>query len=142
MKNCSKCREVKTMDQFAVYKGKPHCQCKSCQRSSNNAYRIKNPERARRMVANATLRRKYGITIEQYERMFVRQNGVCAICSRMSLNGRTLDVDHNHNTGQVRGLLCPKCNMAMGLLGENIDIFKKTIAYLEKHETLASIGVA
>ncbi len=73
--------------------------------------------------------------------MFVAQNGVCAICSRLNLSGRRLAVDHDHATGKVRGLLCSRCNSAIGLARESLDVLKKTVLYLEKHETLASIGV-
>src|SRR5438876_769789 len=56
------------------------------------------------------LRKTYGITIEDYERMFLECNGVCPICLDPEPNGRRLAVDHNHKTGQIRGLLCSGCN--------------------------------
>lgn len=65
------------------------------------------------------LEKKYGLTIEQYEDMVEAQEGRCGIC-----NGKpkVLHVDHCHSTGEVRGLLCFKCNAGIGLLGEeNID---------------------
>lgn len=56
---------------------------------------------------------RYGITIEQYDAMFAAQGGVCAICDKPPKN-RRLDVDHDHSTGQVRGLLCAPCNRLVG----------------------------
>lgn len=86
------------------------------------------------------LRRNYGLTVEQYDSMYRSQNGVCAICSKVNVIGRRLAVDHNHATGQVRQLLCHNCNSAIGHAKESVEILKKTIAYLEKHQTLAAIG--
>ncbi len=84
---------------------------------------------------------RYGLTVEQYEAMYRAQNGGCAICTGFNVAGRRLAVDHNHKTSKVRGLLCTGCNAAIGHAKESIDILKGIIAYLEKHETLASIGV-
>lgn len=65
------------------------------------------------------LKRKYGLTIKQYNNLLNKQNGVCAICGKPEttiIKGTTsnLSVDHNHITGEIRGLLCIKCNVALG----------------------------
>ncbi len=57
---------------------------------------------------------KYGITLEDYENMFQSQNGVCKICKNKCSTGKNLAVDHCHETGKVRGLLCAKCNVNLG----------------------------
>jgi hypothetical protein len=77
---------------------------------------------------------KYGITDVDYKRMLEEQNGVCAICQEFH-GGRSgrLDIDHCHVTGKVRGLLCHKCNRALGLLKERIENLQGAIAYLERH---------
>jgi protein-arginine kinase activator protein McsA len=62
--------------------------------------------------------------------MFDAQNGQCAICKKVQ--ARTLHVDHCHNSSKVRGLLCQKCNMAIGLFNDNSDLLKKAIKYLSK----------
>jgi hypothetical protein len=84
-------------------------------RGWSKRYRENNPdsERARHLM------REYGITIEQYNAMEVQQGGVCAICKQPETQERNgvkyrLAVDHCHKTGNVRGLLCFKCNSAMG----------------------------
>ena len=59
------------------------------------------------------LKRRYGTTLAEYERMFELQAGVCAICKKPP-NGRRLDIDHSHETGAIRGLLCTTCNRAVG----------------------------
>ena len=76
-----------------------------------------------------TLRARYGITIDEYDARFKDQGGVCAICYEPA-EGR-LYVDHDHETGEVRGLLCRDCNSALGLLRDNTDRMRSAIKYLE-----------
>lgn len=89
----------------------------------------------KRKDANAMLVRKYGITIDDYEEMHVKQGGVCAICGQpetVKINGYSynLSVDHCHDTGKVRGLLCSKCNLSLGGFNDAIDLLTKAINYL------------
>lgn len=81
------------------------------------------------------LRSTYGISLETYQILLDIQNKVCAICGKEEPNKKykTLGVDHNHNTGQIRGLLCTKCNTAIGLLNEDLDLINKVIIYLKKY---------
>lgn len=123
------------------------------------AWRRKNPERAREISkkANAkrlaqatpelleqlrTNRRRYhllhtfDISLEDYERMFEAQEGVCAVCGRSETGIRrgsckSLDVDHNHKTGAIRGLLCSACNAALGLLKEDPETITSLLEYLQ-----------
>ena len=95
--------------------------------------RAADPEYDRRR----NFRQKYKITIEQYDAMYRDQNGVCAICARLNLSGRRLAVDHDHDTGKIRGLLCSRCNSAIGLARESLDVLKMTVVYLEKHKSLS-----
>ena len=65
--------------------------------------------------------------------MFISQEGKCAICGREEERfARSLHVDHDHKTGQVRGLLCHGCNVGMGSMGDDIGVLQKSIEYLEK----------
>lgn len=73
--------------------------------------------------------KKKGITVDDYERMFADQHGVCAICEQPELT-RRLSVDHNHESGAVRGLLCHRCNVAIGLFKENVEVMVNAIGYL------------
>ncbi len=87
---------------------------------------------------NADLKRGFGISLEEYQRMFVEQRGVCGICEKPEKdvrNGkvRWLAVDHNHTTGQVRGLLCGSCNKAIGFMCESVETLTKAIVYLRTH---------
>lgn len=80
------------------------------------------------------LRRKYGIGLADYHRMFEEQRGLCAIChSPDSRNGnRSMVVDHDHSTGQVRGLLCGTCNTALGKFRDDPTILRSAIRYLDR----------
>lgn len=78
---------------------------------------------------------KYGITLEQYDKMFSRQSGTCAICLSINPSGRRLHIDHNHKTGRVRGLLCYRCNAAIGYAREDRNIISEIFRYLLKYES-------
>lgn len=81
--------------------------------------RIANPQRERAR----SLKRLYDITLEDYTMMLAAQNGRCAICLRTpdQEHHRVLHVDHDHQTGKVRGLLCSRCNTGIGLLNGQFD---------------------
>jgi len=79
------------------------------------------------------LKYKFGITVEQYNQMFVEQNGTCLICHQVNIRGRYLVVDHNHKTGKIRGLLCYHCNNGLGQFKDNIDSLLEAAKYLSKN---------
>lgn len=97
-------------------------------------WRKQNPERAK----NSDLKRSYGITLVEYETMLAAQDGKCAICkgperTRDKDGGpRRMPVDHDHETGKVRGLICTHCNRALGMFKDDIKILKSAIAYVER----------
>jgi hypothetical protein len=76
----------------------------------------------------------YGITIYEYDSLFITQQKRCAICgTHQNQLIRPLGVDHDHKTGKVRGLLCSNCNLILGYSKDNIQILKNTIKYLKKN---------
>lgn len=79
------------------------------------------------------LKRKFGITLEDYQQMFDKQSGLCAICGRPNSINKLLAVDHNHKTGKIRALLCHGCNLAIGHAREDEGILIKMIEYLKQH---------
>ena len=84
---------------------------------------------------NDNLKRKYGITLDDWNNMFDEQKGCCAICTKhQSQMKQRLHVDHCHESGKVRGLLCTQCNTALGLFYDNTDIIYSAIKYLGSHE--------
>lgn len=145
MKECNKCKITKELSEFYSQKtGKQgvFATCKECmrehargkykengdkEREKQNLYRRNNPVAARMR----TLKCRYGITAEEYNNLNEKQKGNCAICGRNhSELGRMLDVDHCHETGKIRGLLCNNCNQGIGLLKDNPDILRNAIKYL------------
>lgn len=95
-----------------------------------NRERLLAPERVRKV----NLRDKYGLTTQEFEEMLLAQGGLCAICGEADKGGRALAVDHCHESGKVRALLCHRCNPGLGFFRDDIDRLKKAIAYLEKHQ--------
>lgn len=81
----------------------------------------------------------YGMDKQEYTRLLAVQKGLCMLCNRPSLNNRRLDIDHNHVTGVVRGLICNKCNLALGLVNENIPTLKKMVRYLNADSKRAKV---
>jgi hypothetical protein len=92
-----------------------------------------NPERCKMHRRRTLLKNLYGITIEDYNNIFLKQKGTCGICGmNQEQCKRSLHVDHNHSKGNNRGLLCPNCNHFVGWIEKNPDIINKVDNYLKK----------
>jgi hypothetical protein len=96
-----------------------------CQECNKKYYKKYHPN-----ATNKYREKMYGISLEQYNKLFEFQQGGCAICRKPS--ERSLDVDHNHQTNEVRGLLCSRCNMVIGLIQEDEDLIIEIIEYLKR----------
>ena len=113
--------------------GQKHNYCREC--SAEYARERRNLPHVKARTVGAYRRRHYGITPEQYEAMVEAVGGLCAICGqpeRATRRGeiRGLNVDHDHDTGAVRGLLCSNCNTAIGLLRDDPVRLQAAIVYL------------
>ncbi len=147
MKTCSKCKEVKPLDEFSPHPrmslGK-QSSCKKCGRKARavyykknkveidakvNEYRKRYPEKVRESL----LKWAYGIDNAEYDRLLKLQNGACAICKTTNPGGRgnRLHVDHCHGTKIVRGLLCSKCNVGVGYFQNSTQRLRSAADYLE-----------
>ncbi len=123
MKTCAKCGAVKSLDEFHRNANRPSGRgswCRSCVATNGRRWREANPERKRAASRRAQLR-KYGLTLADYDRMLIDQGGGCWVCEaepgdRRNHGYTNLAVDHDHDTGAVRGLLCHMCNRALGLI--------------------------
>jgi Autographiviridae endonuclease VII len=165
-KICSKCGVEKAESEFYKTSGKTckvchnnYCKAKhrlnpEKGRESSKRWYYSKPENRQRSIDKArewqakhkdrdterkfkyNLQRNYGLAYEDYCRMAEEQNGLCAICEQPPY--RNFDVDHNHQTGVVRQLLCSNCNTALGLLKDNPDILRKAAVYLEQHSLQAT----
>ena len=130
MKTCPNCKVEKHEDCF--YEGKTDVWCKECKKARQKAYRAK---RGKDKKKDVDLQWRYGITLEDWNEMFAKQKGCCAICGiHQSDSKRTLHTDHCHETGAVRGLLCWKCNPGLGNFNDDIQILEKAIAYLKENK--------
>jgi len=105
--------------------------CKECKLKTNNSWRKANPEEMKQSQRRTRRKREYGVTREDYEIMLVNQNNECAICKNSI--GYEASVDHDHQTGKVRGLLCGKCNSGIGLLQDNPEILRSAAKYLDQY---------
>jgi len=135
MKTCSMCKEVLEASFFHKNSGRKDGlteRCKSCAKKIANAHYKANPDHRWRIE----IKRKYGITAVQYYMMLDQQNGSCKICKGVGPggSGRTsrMAIDHCHETGRVRGILCNRCNRAIGLLGDNTEFLAAAIEYLSR----------
>ena len=153
-KTCTDCKIEKPVSEFYLKKSGKHgvaAWCKKCNIRMSREYRAKNKikvrvkakvyrERNKGKIKGQYLSTKYGITIEQFDQMMAAQDGVCAICGRLETaknqwgGVKQLAVDHDHETGKVRALLCTKCNMALGGTDDNVEILAHMISYIEKHK--------
>lgn len=151
MKSCSNknCKQNNPQSLDNFYKSKKNksgvvSECKECQKIrskdtyTNNLdrsltyaknYRKNNPEKFR----NGRIKSLYGISSEEYNLLLNKQNDSCAICKiHVSEIKGSFNIDHNHSTGKVRGLLCHKCNKGLGLFLDKPEIISKAVDYLRK----------
>jgi len=137
LKLCTRCNREKLPKEFFKHKlsrdGLRHW-CKVCCSESNKAWARKN----RRTTKNSELKHVYGITLVEVETLYDIQEGLCAICSvSISLEGQTnknlkVHIDHNHKTGDIRGLLCGKCNSGLGMFKDKPSILENALSYLNE----------
>lgn len=158
--SCSRCKVVKPIEAFRIRRNRSQngkrlgrwSWCKACEAESfktpkrreqirlrTKKYRDNlkktNLQEVRRKERECNIRRKYGISISEYDELVKGQNGVCAICNNHPTNscGKKLHIDHCHTTGKIRGLLCGQCNTALGSFKDDINVIRNAINYLVKN---------
>lgn len=111
--------------------------CRPCQKAFSAAYYVANRDSLLAKMKANNLLKLYGLTLEAYEALLDAQGRRCAICGaetgwrhRQSGELKKLAVDHCHETGRIRGLLCDRCNTAIGKLNHDPDLLQKAIDYL------------
>jgi hypothetical protein len=136
-KYCYDCDETKSVDQFPNSKSRKdgkYPYCRPCNTARMAKWVKENPEKSKLGTRRKTLK-KYGLTLEVYEELLASQGGRCAICGTDKPGhtvGRMFDVDHDHETSKVRGLLCQHCNMGLGQFGDDLDRLREAVKYLEE----------
>jgi hypothetical protein len=159
VKRCKKCGQTKPLSDFYREQGcrdghRP--ECKACNLAARKvkyqenpareiarvkAWQQRNPDRVARSqrayraehreeLRAGHLRRRFGISPADYEAMLEAQGGGCAVCGRPPREGSSLHVDHDHATGEVRGLLCFRCNGGLGQFGDDPERLRIAMDYL------------
>ena len=130
-KACRTCGVEKSLDHY--YNAKHHKDgkmniCKPCDTERRRMHNEKNPD----MRKNRDLKWRYGISLEQWDQMYLEQEGKCAACGiHQSEIDKVFCVDHNHETGEVRSLLCNPCNSTVGFAKESSDRLRACADYME-----------
>ena len=125
---CEYCKcEFETLD-IKIREGKE----KYCSKDCYNNFRCENKKDTKERNILYQKKSKYGLSEKDYKNMFIKQNNKCAICD-ISFDIRKAFVDHSHDSGKVRGLLCTKCNSILGMSNDSIVILNKAIKYLENN---------
>ncbi|KKN64899.1 hypothetical protein LCGC14_0487330 [marine sediment metagenome] len=99
--------------------------------SRETARKYRQSEQGRRVHRRNQLRIKYGLTPEQHEQIYLDQNGCCALCGDLVAYDR-VNVDHDHRTSRIRGLLCNRCNHGLGSFGDTLEGLQKAVNYLKE----------
>ncbi len=141
MKTCTQCRETKPLTEFygENYKTGMYTRCKTCNKAKVLEWRSRNPDKLRRIRRSSTCR-KHGISSEVYDQLIEKQDNLCAICRHPCESGRELNIDHDHrccpgkySCGKcIRGLLCVRCNQALGKLRDDPALLRVAAEYLER----------
>ena len=135
-KRCTVCKDYCSLDQFYNSKASKDglgYRCKSCDNKARRKHYNANIEAAKASARARNIKCKYGISMDTYNQMFDDQLGRCKICGCDETSKRvhgSLAVDHCHDTGIVRGLLCNQCNRALGMFNDNAYIIDKAHQYL------------
>ena len=144
---CVECLQWKPLEAFHQDRSQVNGRnrrCKECRNARNREHVARNRERRaetmtrwrrdnpeRYLAAQRACKlRSYGLTAEAYDQLFAAQDGRCAICGDAERDGWDLAVDHDHASGCVRGLLCRKCNVGIGLLRDDARVVSAAAAYL------------
>jgi hypothetical protein len=132
-KQCQFCKKTKSTSSFfknSTSKDGYGSYCKQCKIDMNRENYAKNRHKHIDQRKNSHLIKTYGITLQEYKRLLSKQEGVCAICKCRDKHTK-LVVDHDHKTGEIRGLLCNSCNRAIGYFGDDVVRIKNSISYLK-----------
>jgi hypothetical protein len=143
--DCVDCKRTLPKEGYYWHKqrGNRHsASCRACYQLKRRGYQIdymsrvglkKQRDRYSQETRSIEVLKSYGLTLEKYNQMLEAQSGACAICgdkqAKTKRNGRFC-IDHDHATGEVRGLLCSHCNRGIGLLGDNPEKLKAAAEYL------------
>jgi hypothetical protein len=159
-KRCPRCGEVRSFEAFGF---SPHRRgggirsiCRTCHnrlqreryaaageegrklaREAHRKWVAKNRSRRREYERRRGWRRHFGLSIEQFEQLVRKQGGGCAICAGKPPSGSVLCVDHDHATGEIRGLLCGPCNIGLARFKDDPVLLKRAVSYLRRPRSVS-----
>lgn len=132
MRTCFSCKREKPEEEFYADNSPGRSEqreCKECCRERRAKWW--KSARGKRSSANSKLKARFGLSIDEYEELLAKQEGKCKICGALrSSLGHRLAVDHNHETGEIRGLLCKSCNIGIGNLQDDPELCERAAVYL------------
>jgi hypothetical protein len=136
VKVCKKCGLEKPREAFGphgVAKNGVKSECRACEAARAREYRAADKERVSAINRRSLLKTRYGMTEKVFSMLLEAQDHCCAICGTDDPGGRGdgFVVDHCHDTGKIRGLLCTSCNTGLGLFKDDANALSKAIEYLE-----------
>ena len=138
MKTCSKCGVEKPLTEFSKNRSRKDGLFHYCKPCSVAAARASASKPAGKLRAQSWKLKQYGISLEDFERMLAEQEGRCAVCKvELQVGGSCktcVVVDHCHDTGKVRGLLCSRCNVSIEMAGGTATRLRALADYVETHE--------
>ncbi len=135
MKRCTKCDGLKPRTDFyrhGTNNDGLQYNCKSCSKANRRDWRAKNPARSREIERQQYRRQHYGLTEQAYRALLDGQNHCCAICEDTLGVGQESAIDHCHETGCIRGILCRHCNIGLGHFRDDPGRLQAAMLYLAK----------
>lgn len=136
-KVCTDCKLSKDSSEFGVRKDENgifkyfRSNCRPCESQRYRKWYQVNKEKSAAYSRKSGLMSRHGMTLEEYESINTSQKGICAICKNPPRGGyKHLVVDHCHETGNIRGLLCNTCNRAIGLFKDSPELLSNASEYL------------
>lgn len=141
--DCKACHLARRRESYRANPEKYIERVQRWQRENPERYKAKLAEYAasgKKKISDrkSYLKRTYGISLEEYDAMLAAQGGGCAICGSPGRDYISLHVDHDHETGDIRGLLCFTCNNALGDLGDSFERMLRAAEYLDRDDELAA----
>lgn len=140
LKRCTKCKKKKKLSDFYVAKGRPRPSCKVCWTKAVRAWAKANPEKYKAIYRRnnhiSNLKIRFGLTVEQFDQLFAKCGGFCEVCGNPEIRKRRLSLDHSHETGQIRGFVCSRCNLVLGIAEDSPEFLLLAAAYLKKYSLL------
>lgn len=148
-KVCNRCKERKSFSEFSLDKYSMDgrmMRCKKCMSLTKREQKeSRTSEENKKLARKYNLKKCYGISLDRYDALLAEQGGKCAICGSTESNSSITEflfVDHCHDTGTIRGLLCHKCNAGIGYLGDDEDVYYSALSYIAKSRTAISKPIA